>query len=87
MSALPHPLPIQPEQHIVVEIIDDLADTTIVHLPAARSNIAGRGRQTFLEYDFAPAHWISVCGVRGSVYVRAGMLADAPVCLECEAAA
>lgn len=84
------PLPIdlaEPERHIIVEIIDGLADTTVVHLPASRSNVAGRGGQSFLEYDFAPSHWISVCGVRGSVYVHAGMLENAVVCSACEAAA
>lgn len=88
VAARLHPLvAAEADQHIVVEIVDGMADTATVHLPAARSCIGGRGGQTFLEYDFPPATWLSVCGVRGSVYIRAGLLSDAPLCLACEAAA
>jgi hypothetical protein len=73
----------QPEQHVIVEIVDEVADTSLVHLPLAQT-----GGFRFDRYDFPPATWSSACGrVRsGSVYVRGGMLEGAPVCPDCEAA-
>lgn len=84
ISPLPADL-VEPEQLVVVHITDEVADTREVHLPAATANKDGRGWR-FTDYDFPPAYWPSACRkVRsGSVYARAGMLTDAPVCLACE---
>ena len=63
------------EELVVVEIVDHLADTTVVHLPVYP--------RRFKALDFPPATWTGKCGVAGYVYVHAGELEDAPVCLEC----
>lgn len=77
------PLPLEPEELIVVDIIDGLANTTTVHLPQ-RKPIGGI---RFDAFDFPPATWPAACGHgSGSVYVRAGMLEDAVICSACEAA-
>jgi hypothetical protein len=87
--SFPSPLPIEPEELVVVEIVDGQADLTLVHLPAHKRIDGGRGGPTFDRYDFSPSVWPSACRLieDGYVYVRAGLLADAPVCAECEAAA
>ena len=79
------PLPVEQEQLVVVEIIDGVADTTLVHLPAVQCHGGGL---KFHSFDFPPATWPPACQqIRsGAVYVRAGMLADAVVCPDCEAA-
>jgi len=81
------PLPIEEEELVIVEIVeivDGVADTSLVHLPAA---VSKRGAFRFDSYDFPPATWPSSCRkIRsGAVYVRAGMLANATVCPDCEA--
>jgi hypothetical protein len=76
------PLPIPLEQLVIVEITDGIADTSLVHLPAERCN---KGGFRFDSYDFPPSTWPAACGRgSGSVYVRAGCLADARICPECE---
>ena len=67
------------EELVVVEIVDHLADTTVVHLPVYP--------RRFRALDFPPATWTGKCGVAGYVYVHAGELEDAPVCPLCQAAA
>lgn len=84
-----HPLASLPvEELIVVEIINGIADTSLVHRPARNSG-PGRGGSRFDQFDFAPSRWPSACRrlASGSVYARAGEFADAPVCPECLAVA
>lgn len=75
------PLPVQQEELVVVQIVDGQADESIVHLPLYPNR--------FNALDFAPTRWTSACRKvhSGSVYARAGVFADAPVCSVCEAAA
>lgn len=82
---LPAPLPIKREELIVVEIVDGIAQTDVVHLPARRALAAGRGGPTFDRFDFPPDPWPSACREvpAGAVYVRAGVLASAPICPGC----
>jgi len=82
------PLPIPPEELVIVDITDGVAITTLVHLPAIRSNGWDQGGGTFTSYDFPPAMWPSKCGAvpKGAVYLRAGPFADAVICRECLAA-
>jgi len=68
-------LPRKDEELVVVEIVDHLADTSVVHLPVYP--------RRFKAFDFPPSTWVSKCGVHGSVYAHAGEFTDAPVCLEC----
>jgi len=67
------------EELVVVEIVDGLADTKVVHLPVYP--------RRFKALDFPPTSWVSMCGVAGWVYVHAGELGDVPVCPLCQAAA
>jgi hypothetical protein len=77
------PLPVEQEELVIVEIVDGVANTRLVHLPATRCN---KGGFRFDSYDFPPTRWPAACGVgSGSVYVRAGFLEDAVVCADCEA--
>jgi hypothetical protein len=88
--SLPAPLPIPPEELVIVEVGEDgYAVTELVHLPAARIVATGAGGPTFDRYDFPPSTWPSACRElkSGFVYVRAGMLTDAPICHACEEAA
>jgi hypothetical protein len=79
------PLPIEPEQLVIVDITDGIANTSLVHLPAVRCQ---KGGFRFDAYDFPPATWPSACGTgSGSVYVRAGLLEHAEICGDCLAAA
>lgn len=89
MDELPAPLPIEPEEYVVVEIVNGRVRAGLVHLPARRAVAAGRGGPLFSRYEFPPATWPSACRqvVAGAVYVRAGVLEDAPICPDCEAAA
>lgn len=82
------PLPVDPEELVVVEIRDDVACTEVVHLPARRAVASGRGGPMFDRYDFPPASWPSACRAvpDGAIYVRAGLLADALVCAACREA-
>ena len=76
------PLPLEPEELIVVEIVDDIANTRLVHLPATRCN---KGGFRFDSYDFPPATWPAACGNgSGSIYVRAGEFAESVICPDCE---
>jgi len=67
------------EQLVVVEIVDGVADQTIVHLP--------RHPNRFDALEWPPVTWPPAClSFRsGGVYAHAGMVADAPVCGLCEA--
>ena len=79
-------LPADPEELVIVEIGEDgYADTTLVHIPLER---IAKGGFRFDSFDFPPATWPPTCGLigSGSVYVRAGMLEDARICPDCEAA-
>lgn len=73
-----------PEQLVVAEMVGDYINDRIVHLPQ-RKPIGGI---RFDAFDFPPSTWPPACGGfrSGSVYVRAGMLENAVVCPECEAA-
>lgn len=88
--SLPSPLPLAPEELIVVQIGEDgYAITDLVHRPAARIVATGPGGQHFNRYEFPPARWPSACRElkSGFVYARAGMLTGAPICPACEEAA
>lgn len=78
-------LPFEREEYIVVEIRHGVARTDIVHLPARRVLESGRGGPTFDRFEFPPASWPSACRELSSgwIYVRAGLLAGAPVCAAC----
>lgn len=65
------------EELVVVEIVDGLADTSVVHQPVYPNR--------FNALDFPPTTWRSKCGVDGWVYAHAGELVDVPVCAACEA--
>ena len=79
----PLPLPLEPEELVIVEINDGVANTALVHLPATRCN---KGGFRFDSYDFPPSTWPPACGLlpSGWVYVRAGLLENARICRECE---
>lgn len=79
------PLPFEPEELVIVDIVDGIANTQTVHLPQ-RKPIGGI---SFDAFDFPPNTWPPACGAfrSGSVYVHAGMLENAVVCSACEAAA
>jgi hypothetical protein len=81
----PAPLPVEREELIVVEIRHGVARTELVHLPARRALAEGRGGPTFDRFDFPPDPWPSACRKvpAGSIYVRSGMLAGAPICPAC----
>jgi hypothetical protein len=87
-TSLPPPLPISLEELVVVNIVDGVADTTLVHLPAHRRCVGGAGGPTFDRFEFSPAVWPSAGRLvdNGFVYVRAGLLEGAPVCAVCEGA-
>jgi hypothetical protein len=71
------------EDLVIVEIVDGVANTTLVHLPATRCS---KGGFRFDSYDFPPTRWPAACGVgSGSVYVRAGEFAESAICPDCEA--
>lgn len=85
----PVELPFEREEYVVVEIVDGRIRAGFVHLPARRAVAAGRGGPLFSRYDFPPSTWPSACRQveSGAVYVRAGVLENAPICPDCEAAA
>ena len=78
------------ERLVIVELVDGIADTRIVHHPATVKRFGGEG-QIECRFDnrtFPPVHWPSACGQvpKGSVYNHAGMLEDAPICVDCQVA-
>jgi hypothetical protein len=94
MSALPVSLEAEAEAYVVVEIVDDVAQTDELHLPAMqRSMHLGNGvgyesSETFehrIARGWPPSSWPSACGsvARGSIYVRGGVLEDRPICAAC----
>jgi hypothetical protein len=87
MTLAPLPLDaVEPEQLVVVEIVDGMADESLVHLPAYRSN-SERGSR-FVDYDFPPSVWPPACKAftSGSVYARGGEFAGSLICRACEEA-
>jgi hypothetical protein len=85
------PLTIPAERYVVVPIVDDVAQTELLHLPAPKHRMsAGSGwtQVTFterIERGFPPASWPAACGAftHGSIYVQAGPLEHQPVCVSC----
>lgn len=69
------------EQLVVAAVVDGVAETGTVHLPAPH----GRNRRPFNGDAFPPASWPSACGSvdDGHVYNLAG-LRGAQVCQACE---
>ncbi len=80
-----------PDRLVVVPIVDGVADTSVVHLPAAERGCGGHGQIVIRLQDlkWAPRTWPSRCGTvsAGAVYNHGGLLEDAPVCGACQAAA
>lgn len=83
MSALPAPLPVEQEQLVIVEIIDNIAQTGTLHLPAPTRFLEPGRTIKFADVDWHH-RWVSVCGVEGYVYAKAGSLARIEVCGKCE---
>ncbi len=78
------------ETLVIVNIVDGIADTSIVHQPATQERYGGEGQShtTFNQHAFPPRTWPSACGQveHGFVYSHAGLLEDAPTCFDCQVA-
>ncbi len=78
------------EQLVILNIVDGIADTHHVHIPAVSKRFGHLGQIELLfdNRNFPPAHWPSLCGTipAGWVYAHAGLLEDAPVCPACRLA-
>ncbi len=75
---------------VVVQITDGTADTSLVHQPAPSKQQGFNGNVTIRldTHTFPPRTWPSACGQvqHGYVYNHAGLLQDAPVCVDCDIA-
>jgi hypothetical protein len=78
---------VREETLVVLRFDGERVDTSLVHLPAPRE---GQGAVSFehIRRSFPPTVWPSACGqiLAGYVYAREGILHDAPICPDCQAA-
>jgi hypothetical protein len=89
------PLTIPVEKYVVVKVVNELALTDLLHLPAktrvyttfeGKSNCSVKFTDR-IQNGFPPASWPAACGAftEGSIYVQAGPLTNQPVCPACQA--
>lgn len=91
------PLTVPVEKYVVVDIVNGVAQTAELHLPAAERvyntyNGVRNQRVRFtdrIQTGFPPSSWPAACGafLAGWIYVEAGPLAGRPFCPRCVAAA